>query len=114
MFVDCLTIEDESTLFIWNMVTAWAVIVVSSQKACMLRKFCVYQIIINMHHTEKVGSSDVSDFYLGVASAGTLIPQLMRSIIFSVLPGSCATIVLVFNNECFLHSSVVSLAFHFI
>ena len=47
-----------------------------------------------MNHTKEVGSSDVSDFYLGDASAGTLIPQLMHSIIFSVLPGSCGKIVL--------------------
>jgi len=41
VFVDCLTIKDVGTVFVWNMVTAWAVTVVSSQKACMLRNFCV-------------------------------------------------------------------------
>jgi len=56
-----------------------------------------------MHHTEEVGSSNMSDFYLGVASAGTL----MHSIVFSVLPGSCAKIVLEFNSDYFLHSSLV-------
>jgi len=78
------------------------------------QKFLCVENIINMHHTEEVGSSDMSLFYLGVASAGILIPQLMRSIVFSAHPGSCAKIVLEFNSDCFLHSSVVSLAFHFI
>jgi hypothetical protein len=91
--------------------TNWYCIIPGTQlQECQMTQHHLLTII-NMHHTEEVDSSDMSDFYLGVASAGTVI-QLMLSIIFSVLPGSCANTVLEFNADCFLHSSVVFLTLH--